>query len=76
MFHAAMDGFARRHEADQKFVLLVARSQAIWSRCDPKHIPSVESIQQGRRNRPRQSDLAANARAWIAVLKAQQKPAA
>lgn len=69
-----MDGFSKRQEADQKFALVVARSQAIWGRCDPKRIPTVESLLRGgKAARPKPSDLAANARAWIAVLKAQQR---
>ena len=69
-----MDGFTKRQEADQKFLLVVARSQAIWQRCDPKRIPTAESLLRGgKRTRSGTNDLAANARAWIAVLKQQQR---
>lgn len=55
--------------------LIAARAQAIWSRVEPKHIPSAESIlgNKGKAKKSNPNDLRDNARAWIVAIKGMNK---
>lgn len=68
-----MDGFVRQREESHKLDLIVARALAIWSRTEPKKLPTIKQIMQPQGARPPKEDTQANARAWIAVLKNMNK---
>ncbi len=71
-----MAGVRERFETEYRMHASLARANAVWSQMDPRKIPTIEKLMQRRGDKPLESDLAANARAWIAVLKAQKKKGA
>lgn len=71
-YSAAIDGYSERRDSDHRLDLIVARAVSLWSRAEPRRIPSAKAIMTDKAHKPSQSDAVANARAWIAVLKAQK----
>jgi hypothetical protein len=63
-----MDGFTERRDADFKLQLVAARAVSIWSRQEPRRIPSVKSLMSDKSIKPNPADLQSNARAWIVAM--------
>lgn len=72
-YGAVMAGVRERLDTEFKLHAQLTRANAIWSQMEPRRIPSIDKLMHRKGDRPLESDLAANARAWITILKAQQR---